>query len=190
MIKPCLRTSYKFEIDRSLIPDDVIFVNLNLQTPSRRRRAGERGISLTETLVVVGLASVMLTLTGASMWGSYYKQQASAVTRQARSLVAVARMKALKEKVAHRVVFHDSGATTPNTIELQRNQGGSFVTLSDHVYRAPEGVEILGSGFTNSVDSVVAGTRGSCDSGTLYVQGRDHTVRVVTIGGSCHTAES
>ena len=107
---------------------------------------------------------------------------------QARGLVRVAHMKSLKEKVEHRVVFHDESATMANTIELQIDQSGTFVTLSDHVYPAPEGVKILGGGSTNSMDSLTAGTRGSCDAGRLYVEATDGTVFMLTIDTRCHTS--
>ena len=160
-----------------------------LQCPSHSPDAGERGFSLTEMLVVIGLAGLILTLTVGPMLGAYHRQQARGVTRQARSLVRLAHIKALKEKVPHRVVFHDASASMSNTIELQRKQGGSFVTLSGHVYTAPHGVEILGSGSTDSIDAVEAGTRGSCDAGKIYTRGLDQRIRTVVIDPSCHTRE-
>ena len=149
----------------------------------------ERGFGLVEALITLGLAALVLTLAGASMWGAHQRQQARWGTRLTRSLVGLAYMKSLKEKVPHRLVFHDAGSDAPNTIELQRDQGGSFVTLAGHVYTAPRGVEILGGGSTDSIDAVEVGTRGSCDAGKIYTRGRDQRIRVVAIDPGCHTRE-
>ena len=77
------------------------------------------------------------------------------------------------------------GNERTNTIEVQRQQSGSFVTIPGYSYSAPDGVNILDGGSTNSTDSTIVGTRGECQAGKLFIQGRDN-LEVVTIGTSCH----
>ena len=63
----------------------------------------------------------------------YLQSQVSASVSTVEIMFQRARMSALKEKIPYRVLIHDQSAATPNTIELQRNESGSFVTLSGEV---------------------------------------------------------
>lgn len=152
-------------------------------------RRSQRGAGLLELLAVVALAGLVAAVAAPSLWQAYQRQQNRAVATQAVQAVRYARVMALKEKVRHRVVFHDASAATANTVEVQREQSGSFVTVVGHVYTAPDGVSILGSGSTDSVDSVTVGTRGECDAGDVFIRGRGESLEVVSIGASCHTSQ-
>lgn len=152
-----------------------------------RALSTQSGVGLIELLTVMVLGSVLLAVAMPAFWSYYQEQRLHTATSQTRNLVRYARMKALKEKVPHRILFHDENAVTPNTIEVQNNEGGPFVTLPQHVYPLPAGVKILGSGPTDSMDSVTAGRRGECNSGKVFIQGHNGTLEVTSIEPTCHT---
>jgi hypothetical protein len=106
------------------------------------------------------------------------------------SMVQQARMSALNEKNSYRVVVHDENATTPNTLELQREQSGSFVTVAGEVHTVPEAVRILGSSPTDSMNDVTVNGRGECSSGKVYVAAGGVDVGVVTIAATCYSSGS
>lgn len=157
-------------------------------TRFRRSLASERGFGLLELMAVVAVSGVLVAMSSQALWESYQRGKTRAVAPEAVQVIQYARLKALKEKVRYRVVFHDESASTANTIEVQRQQSGSFVTISGQTYTALAGVSILGSGSTNSVNSVVVGTRGECQPGSVYLQGHHETMEVVSIQVSCHSS--
>lgn len=146
---------------------------------------GQAGVSFVELVVIIGLAAVFMMAAVPAFLNFYRNHQLSSTTSSIQNLVRFARVTALKEKVPHRVLFHDQNAGNPNFIEVQRNQSGSFVTLSRHVYRTERGVHILGTGATNSLDSLQVNSRGECDPGEVYVEGYSGVVQVVAIEASC-----
>ena len=156
----------------------------------QRVLASERGVGLLELLAVIAVSTALIATSSHALWESYQRNKARVVAAETIQVIRYARLKALKEKVRHRVMFHDESASTANTIEVQTEQSGSFVTLPGQVYPAPEGVSILGSGSTNSVDSVVVGTRGECQPGMVYIEGQYGTMEVIRIRGSCHSSRS
>ncbi len=149
----------------------------------------QRGVGMIELLVVMLLGGILLTVTIPAFWNFYRKHQLQTATGEIRILVHYVRLKTLKEKVSHRILFHDENAATPNSYEIQSNESGSFVTLPHHVYSLPEGVNILGSGPTNSMDILSVGGRGACNSGKVFVQA-DHAglLEVISIEPTCHTS--
>ena len=151
--------------------------------PSARRRAS--GFSLTELLVVVGLMTLILVVSLPLFKDFYLRTQVSSSAAMVGSMVQQARMSALKEKNRYRVVLHDENAATPNTLELQREQSGSFVTVAGKMYTVPEAVRILGGSPTDSMDDVTVNGRGECTSGTVYVAAVGVDVGVVTIAATC-----
>ena len=102
-------------------------------------------------------------------------------------MVLRARISALKEKVSYRLVLHDENASTANHYELQKSQGGSWVTLDDGMHGIPSTVMILGSGSTNSMNSVTVSGRGVCTTGKLYLQSEYGSMEVVTLDAICYS---
>jgi len=151
--------------------------------PSARRRAA--GFSLTELLVVVGLLTMMLVVSLPLFKDFYLRTQVSSSASMVASMVQQARMSALKEKNRYRVVLHDENAATPNTLELQREQSGSFVTVAGETHSVPEAVRILGGSPTDSMDNVTVNGRGECSSGNVFVVADGVDVGVVTIAATC-----
>ena len=114
-----------------------------------------------EMLAVLAIAGMLMLMSGAGLHHALQRQQARVVASESVRLVQLARMRALKEKVRHRIVFHDENADAPNRCELQRMQSGSFQTLPGEIYDAPVGVAILGGGLTNSMDNLTVSRRGT-----------------------------
>ena len=142
-----------------------------------------------ELLVVLVLGSILLAVTIPAFWNFYQNHKLHAATGEIRILVQYARLKTLKEKVSHRILFHDEDADTPNRYEIQSNESGLFLTLPQHVYSLPEGVRILGSGLTDSMDILGVGSRGACNSGKVFVQAQGGALlEVISIESTCHTS--
>ena len=156
--------------------------------PKVQERAA--GFSLTELLVVVGLLTLILIVSLPAFKDFYLRAQVSSSAAMVESMVQQARMSALKEKNSYRVVVHDENATTPNTLELQREQSGSFVTVAGEVHTVPEAVRILGSSPTDSMNDVIVNGRGECSSGKVYVAAGGVDVGVVTIAATCFSSGS
>ena len=151
--------------------------------PSARERAA--GYSLTELMVVVALLTLVLAVSLPLFKDFYSRTRVSSSAAMVQSLVQQARMSALKEKNRFRVVVHDENAATPNTLELQREQSGSFVTVAGEVHTVTEGVRILGASPSDSMDNVTVTGRGECSSGSVYVYADGVDVGVVTIAATC-----
>ena len=148
----------------------------------------QRGIGFLELLVVVVLTAFLLGVSIPAFWNFYRRHEVQTTTESIRILVHFTRLKTLKEKVSHRILFHDENAATPNRFELQVDEGGGFITLPHHGHSLPEGVRILGSGSTDSMDILSVGTRGTCNSGRVFVQGQGGALlQVVSIQPTCHT---
>jgi Tfp pilus assembly protein PilE len=156
--------------------------------PGARERAA--GYSLTELMVVVGLLTLVLAVSVPLFHNFYSRTRVSSSAAMVQSLVQKARMSALKEKNRFRVVVHDENATTPNTLELQREQSGSFVTVAGETHTVPEGVRILGTSPSDSMDNVTVTGRGECSSGSVYVYADGVDVGVVTIAATCFSDAS
>jgi len=143
------------------------------------------GFSLTELLVVLVLLAVILVVSLPLFKDFYLRAKVSSSAAMVESMVQQARMSALKEKNRYRVVVHDENATTPNTLELQREQSGSFVTIAGEVHTVPEAVRILGSSPTDSMNDVIVNGRGECSAGRVYVVADGVDIGVVTIAATC-----
>ena len=150
--------------------------------------ARQRGASFVELLTVLAIAAVVLIIAAPALQDAYQRQKVRAVASETAQVMRYVRLLALKEKVPHRVVFHDVSDYPANTIEVQRQQSGSFVTIPGHVYAAPSGVLILDSDPTDSIDSVIVGSRGECQSGQVFIQG-PRSLEVVSIKSTCHTSK-
>ncbi len=151
--------------------------------------ARQRGVSLPELLAALAIAVVVIAIGTPGLLNSYKRQKAAVVASETVQVMRYARLLALKEKVPHRVVFHDVYGSPANTIEVQREQSGSFVTIPGHIYPAPKGVSILGSGSTDSIDSVIVGSRGECETGKVFIEGH-MILEVVSIEATCHTSKA
>ena len=167
----------------------------NTETWLRMRRSATdtekrtAGFSLTELLVVVGLLTLILVVSLPSFRDIYLRYQVSSSAAMVESMVQRARMSALKEKNSYRVLFHDENSATPNTLEYQREQGGSFVTVSGEVHAVPGAVRILGSSPTDSMDDVTVSGRGECNAGNVYVAADGADFGVVTIAATCFSSQ-
>ena len=120
----------------------------------------------------------------------YLQSQVGASVSTVEIMFQRARMSALKEKIPYRVLIHDQSAATPNTIELQRNAFGSFITVSGEVQTLPSTIRILGSGSTNSLDSMTVSSRGECTPGNVYVTHDGEHIGVIAIASTCFTTAS
>ena len=151
--------------------------------------ARQRGAGFVELLVVLAVAGLVLAIAGPALRNGYQRQKVRAAAAETVQVIRYVHLLALKEKVPHRVVFHDVSDTPANTIEVQRLQSGSFVTIPGHVYPAPSGISILDGGSTDSIDSVVVGPRGECQAGQVFIQG-PMSLEVVSIASTCHTSKT
>ena len=153
----------------------------------RGRWAGPDGFTTLELLAVLGLMAVIMAVSLPALQRLYLRSQVSSTVTTIETMFLRARMSALKEKIAYRVLIHDENAATPNTLELQRNDGGSFVTLAGEVQTLPRAVRILGSGPTDSLDSMTVNSRGECTSGNVYATIDGADIGVVAIASTCFT---
>ena len=151
--------------------------------------ARQRGAGFVELLAVLAVAGIVLAIASPALRNSYQRQKVRVVAAETAQVMRYVRLLALKEKVRHRVVFHDMSDSPANTIEVQREQAGSFVTIPGHVYPAPSGVSILGNGPTDSIDSVIVGSRGGCQAGQVFIEGY-MILEVVSIESTCHTSKA
>ena len=87
------------------------------------------GLTAVELLVVTAMLAVMAVFALPQLTTILARQQIGSAVAIVQGSVNQARMSALKEKVAHRVLVHDEAATTPNRLEVQREESGSFVTV-------------------------------------------------------------
>ena len=83
---------------------------------------------MTEVIVVAARILVLLGVTLPSLYRMWLRHQTDSAAVMVQSMVHRARISALKEKRAYRVVLRDEDDSPPNTIELQRDSSGSFVT--------------------------------------------------------------
>ena len=114
----------------------------------------------------------------------YVNAQTATAATTVEGMVQRVRMAALKEKTPYRLVIHDENAATPNAVDIERMEGGSFVTLTALGHTLPDGVTIQ----PVSMDTMSVGTRGACSSGKVHVRGRNGEVRVVDIESTCLTS--
>ena len=151
---------------------------------------GSRGYSLTEFLIIAALIVAVLSI-GLPAFGRFYKRhQRAAAGEMVQTLVQRARMSALKEKRSYRVLIHDEDDSPANTIELQRVEGGSFVTVSGEVHPVPGAIRVLGALPTDSMDSVTVNGRGECTSGNVFLTAAAEDVAIVTISTICFAETS
>jgi type II secretory pathway pseudopilin PulG len=154
------------------------------------RWAGPRGFSTIELLIVMVLLVLIMTVSIPAVQRFYLQSQVNSGAATVESMIHRARMSALKEKIAYRVLIHDESALTPNTVELQRDESGSFITITGEVQTLPRSIRILGSGSTNSLDSMTVNSRGQCTSGTVFVTHDGANIGVVKIASTCFTTAS
>ena len=68
----------------------------------------ERGAGFVELLVIVALAGVILAIASPALQEGYQRQKSRAVATEAIQAVRYVRLLALKERVPHRILFHDA----------------------------------------------------------------------------------
>jgi len=159
-----------------------------MHTSRGARARAAAGYSATELVVVAALILVLLGISLPALYRIYLRHQTDTAAVMVQSMVYRARISALKEKRAYRVVLRDENDSPPNTIELQRVDGGSFVTVSGEVHAVPGSVRILGSVPTDSVDAVTVNSRGQCNAGRVYVTSHGGRARgEVAIARTCFT---
>ena len=141
----------------------------------------QRGFTVAELSIVVGIIAVTAAVSAPLVRRAYVQQQVKAAAAQVQSLVQRARMNAVKEKVSYRLLLHDEDATLPNHLELQKNQGGSFATLD--IYALPQAVQLLGS----SMSSVTVSSQGTCSTGNVHVRGSDDAYQALSVKSTCLT---
>jgi len=155
--------------------------------PTAQTRA-DAGYSMTELVIVAALILLLLGVSMPALYRIYLSHQTDTAAVMVQSMVHRARISALKEKRAYRVVLRDENDSPPNTIELQREDSGSFVTVSGEVHAVPGSVRILGSLPTDSVDAVTVNSRGQCNTGSVYVTSHGGKARgQVAIARTCFT---
>ena len=149
--------------------------------------SSERGVSFIELMVILALGVVLLMMAAPNLRNIHAKHQQNGAARKVQSLVSYVRLKALKEKLPYRLVLHDENALTPNRVEVQWSQGGSYATEPGGIYELPDRVRILGGGGTDSVDQLTVSKRGACSTGNVYVQGTHPSLEVVVVESTCLT---
>ncbi len=142
----------------------------------------QRGFSVTELTLAVAIVAVAAGASAPLVRRAYVRHQVKVASSQVQSLVQRARMSALKEKISYRLVLHDESATLPNHLELQKQEGNSFVTRQ--TYALPGAVRLLG----NSLSSITVSSQGVCSSGSVYVEAAaDGAYEAVSIKSTCLT---
>ena len=147
----------------------------------------DAGYSVTELVIVAALILLILGVSLPALYRVYLGHQTDTAAVMVQSMIHRARISALKEKRAYRVVLRDENDSPPNTIELQRDNGGSFVTVSGEVHAVPGSVRILGSLPTDSLDVVTVNSRGQCNTGSVFVTSHGRAHGEVVIARTCFT---
>jgi len=163
----------------------IVLPESSRREPADKNGVAQSGTTLLETLAVLAIAGLLVSLTLPSMLGAYRRQQLSSTSSSVRGIVQHTRLKALKEKIDHRILIHDEDAITPNRIDVEELQAGTYVAIDDLSYQLPEEVKILGSAPMDSLDTTEVTRRGHCNSGSLYLQDLEGNMRVVEIKTSC-----
>ena len=140
-----------------------------------------RGFTVTELVIVVAIFGVTAMVATPLTRQAYVRHQVKVAANQVQSLVQQVRMSAVKEKVPHRLVLHDENAVTPNRIDVQKEQGGSFVT--QHTYALPGTVRLLDS----SLSSMTVSSQGICSPGKVYVRATEDAYEAVSVKSTCLT---
>jgi prepilin-type N-terminal cleavage/methylation domain-containing protein len=150
----------------------------------RGRPGLQHGYSVIELLIAVALLAVVTVIAMPGLKTAYARFQVDSSVALIASTVQHARMSALKEKRSYRVLVHDESAATPNTVELQRDTAGSFVTVPGQVHTLPGSARILDTSPSN----VSVSTRGECTSGTFYVANQGANTGVLKVATTCLTS--
>ena len=146
---------------------------------------GAAGFTVVEIVVIMALITLMLAIGLPGLRNLWINHQTTSAAVMVQTMVQRARMSALKEKRAYRVVLHDEYSAQANTIEIQRDSGGSYVTVAGEVYGIPGEVRILGTLPNDSVDSVTVNSRGECTSGDVFVTKDGKAYGHVSISATC-----
>ncbi|MCP3980728.1 MAG: type II secretion system protein [bacterium] len=148
---------------------------------------GQRGFSSLELIGALMLLSITAALAFPSMREFHNRAETGSSATAVESWVRQVRMMALKERTSYRLLVHDESSVTPNRIELQRRESGSFSTIVSGA-QFPDGVRILGSSPTDSIDTMTVGPRGYCEAGKVYVQGPNELLFVIKVEATCLTS--
>ena len=143
---------------------------------------GSRGFGVAELLVTVAIAGLLLGISTLALGRMFREHQLDAAVAAVQDQISVARLKAMKEKGDHRVQILDQGDTPANQVRIQEDDSGSYTTLTALNYELPTAVSIVTGSSSDTID--ITG-RGECSTGSVYLQGPDNDVRVVTILASC-----
>ncbi len=155
---------------------------------ARSRRCA--GFTVMELLVTMSILALTLFVSMPNLIDFYRAHQTAAAATRLQGLVQFARMSALKEKTRYRIVIKDQGDVQPNRFEIEREQSGAFVVVTGEIHEIPDGVTVLGGTGTDSINNMTVSARGECESGKVFLRGKNDAIEVVSIESTCTTAVS
>ena len=144
---------------------------------SRNIKKCERGFTLLEAVIVVGLIAVVVAVTIPPFYKIIQKYRAQTAAEQVAMNLRFARLAAVKKRIRFRVVFN---ATPTNTYQMQSNPTRGSGTWEDYKYAdtsIPDSLKILSGGISN----VVFTPRGSANlngGNTIRIQSTEFTYRI------------
>ena len=145
----------------------------------------EAGFTLSGVMAGVLVASLGMAIVLPNLHRWYRKAKLDGALNTVSVMVHDARMRALKEKTSYRLIFHDENDSSPNTVEMQNNSSGSFQPTGAETL--PYGIRLLGSGTTNSMNSMTVTSRGACTSGSVFLRNSSSDLTKVVIRPACQT---
>lgn len=107
-----------------------------------RKTGGEKGFTLVELLVVIGIMATMVAIGAPAMLSGITHHRLKSSTREAFTELNAARVNAISENLKHRVEF-TINTGTPDTFVMSRYESGSWSAVaSRHTIEMASGVNI------------------------------------------------
>jgi Tfp pilus assembly protein FimT len=146
----------------------------------------EKGFSLVEALVILGLIGAIVAITMPFLYRFVQSWKSDTAAAELAVNIRFARNAAVKQKLKYKVVINEDPT---NTYHIEKETGyntGSFTTLNSMSYTLPSRVKIL----TSSTDGpIVFNYRGANESNLQYniflqaVSGTTYRISVTPFGG-------
>jgi Tfp pilus assembly protein FimT len=135
----------------------------------------DRGFSLLEAVIVVGLVAIIVAVSVPTLYRSYQSYRAQTAVERITMNLRFARLAAVEKRIFYRVVIDESN----DTYQIQMNKakdGTTWVRYKNADTSMPDdGLDILAGGLTQ----ITYNARGAANtSGTIRVQSTEFTHRI------------